>query len=245
MISGFYTAASGILTQQRIINTTGNNLTNSQTNGYRADRVITSTFEQNLLTRIENGQYTRIGEGDPAIIVEEVETLFDTASLEETESPFDMALAGEGYFNIAGNEATYLSRNGNFNIDEEGYLILGGVGRVLGTEGEIFLGGSDFQVSLEGGIYDPEGNQLAQLLITQPTEEAAVNKLENGFLVASEADIVENPTVYQYTIERSNVDMNDEYTRLIEAQRSLQANATAMKIVDQMNGQAAGLASIT
>ena len=245
MISGFYTAASGILTQQRIINTTGNNLVNSQTNGYRADRVITSTFEQNLLTRIENGQYTRIGEGDPALIVEEVETLFDTSSLEETYSPFDMALAGQGYFNIAGNEATYLTRNGNFNIDEEGYLILGDVGRVLGTDGEIYVGGSEFHVSLEGGIYDLAGNLLGELLTTQPTEEAAVNKLENGFLVATETDVVQNPTVYQYTIERSNVDMNDEYTRLIEAQRSLQSNATALRIVDEMNARAAGLASIT
>lgn len=245
MISGFYTAGSGILTQQRILNVVGNNLTNSQTNGYRADRVVTSTFEQNLLTRIENGKFTGIGEGDPALLIDVVETKFDESSLEATESPYDMAIVGEGYFNIAGDADTYLTRNGNFNIDEEGYLVLGNAGRVMGQNGEIYVGGPDFSVSADGGIYDAQGQRTATLLITQPTENANVDKLDNGFFVASEADTVQNPTVYQNQIERSNVDMNDEYTRMIEAQRALQSNASAIKIVDQMNAKAAGLASIS
>ena len=91
MLAGFYTAASGILVQQRNINVIGNNMTNSQTVGYRSQRVMQSTFEHNFLTKYEDGKYKYIGEGDPATLVDEVETNFNASSLEDTDSPFDMA----------------------------------------------------------------------------------------------------------------------------------------------------------
>ena len=56
MLAGFYTAASGILVQQRNINVIGNNMTNSQTVGYRSQRVMQSTFEHNFLTKYEDGK---------------------------------------------------------------------------------------------------------------------------------------------------------------------------------------------
>lgn len=245
MISGFYTAASGILVQQRVINVIGNNITNSQTNGYRAQRVVTSTFEQNYLTRLEQGNTERIGEGDPAVLVDTVETRFDESSLEDTGSPFDMSIVGDGYFTIAGNANTFLTRNGNFNIDEDGYLILPDVGRVQGQNGEIYVGGSDFTVAQDGTVYGADGMAVDQLLISMPAEGAELFKFNNGMFTCDTVDTMQAPTVYQKMLERSNVDMNDEYTRMIESQRALQACATALKTVDEMNGRAATLASIS
>ena len=103
MLSGFYTAGSGILNQQRNVNIIGNNISNNQTVGYKTQRMVQTTYEHNFLTRLENGVYHRIGEGDPAVYTEEVETLHDESYLKETENPYDMALVGKGYFNIAGN----------------------------------------------------------------------------------------------------------------------------------------------
>lgn len=245
MISGFYTAASGILVQQRTLNVIGNNIANSQTNGYRTQRVQTSTFEQNYLTRIEEGNRKRIGEGDPAVIVDVVDTLFDESSLKETESPFDMAIVGDGYFNIAGNADTFLTRNGNFNLDDQGYLVLEDVGRVQGENGDIYVGGADFTVSNDGTVRNADGAAVDRLLITMPSEGAQMFRFDNGFFVCDAVDTVENATVYQNTLERSNVNMNDEYTRLIEAQRALQSCATAMKTVDEMNAKSATVSSIS
>ena len=67
MLTGFYTAGSGILNQQRNVNIIGNNIANNQTAGYRAQRMVSTTYEHNFLTRLENGVYHSIGEGDPAI----------------------------------------------------------------------------------------------------------------------------------------------------------------------------------
>ena len=104
MLAGFYTAASGILVQQRNLNEIGNNITNSQTVGYRTRRVVQSTFEHNLLTRFEHNKYNKIGEGDPCSLVDVVETNFDPNSLKETDWPYDMALVGDGFFNVQGAE---------------------------------------------------------------------------------------------------------------------------------------------
>ncbi|MBE6844115.1 MAG: flagellar hook-basal body complex protein [Ruminococcus sp.] len=245
MLAGFYTAASGILVQQRNINEIGNNITNSQTVGYRSRRLVQSTFEHNLLTRYENGKYTNIGEGDPVSLVDIVETNFDENSLKDTSWPYDMALVGEGFFNILGEERQYLTRNGNFNIDDEGYLVLDGIGRVMGESGELYIGGADFKVTNEGYVYDENNRYVDKLLITMPADDAQIYKFDNGMYVTDNAQIYENPTVYQNTLERSNVDMNQEYTKLIEAQRNLQACSTALSTVDAMNAKAATLSSIT
>jgi len=63
MLRGFYTIASGILTQQRTINVLTNNMANVNTPGFRASRVVSTTFEHEYLTRIEGYNTGAIGKG--------------------------------------------------------------------------------------------------------------------------------------------------------------------------------------
>lgn len=245
MLSGFYTAGSGILNQQRAVNVIGNNIANNQTAGYKSQRLVSTTFEQNFLNRLENGVYTPIGQGDPAVIADVVDNVYDESYLKETESTFDMAIVGEGFFNIAGNNNTYLTRNGNFNIDAQGYIVLDGIGRVQGRNGDILVRGSDFKVTPHGLVYDNDGNYVDRLLITTPADGAQTKRLDNGMYISDQTDISATAVVYQNHLEQSNVDMNQEYTKLIEAQRALQASASALKIIDTMNSKAATISSIT
>ena len=245
MLSGFYTAGSGILNQQRNVNVIGNNISNSQTAGYKAQRMVQSTYEHNFLTRLEDGIYHRIGEGDPVVYTDVVETITDESYLRETENPYDMALVGEGYFNIAGNNGTYLTRNGNFNIDAEGYLVLEGIGRVQGRNGSLLVKGADYSITPHGLVYNSEGVYVDRLLISKPADGTQVKKMDNGMFTAEQTDIVDVTTVYQNHLEQSNVDMNEEYTGLIEAQRALQACASALKMVDNINAKAATISSIS
>ena len=234
MLRGYYSAASGILVQQRNLNVIGNNITNASTVGYRAQRVIQSTFDQEVVSRYENGKYTTIGTGSQTNVVDTVETNFNESSIYETENPFDMAIISEGFFNISGdNGQTFMTRNGCFNIDAQGYLVLDGIGRVQGENGDIYVGGSDFSMDSLGNIYDINGNFAGKLRITIPAEEAQTIKMENGLFVTDN----EVPKVINYGYERSNVNMNDEYTRLIEAQAAFRACSTALSMIDQMNGK--------
>ncbi len=248
MLTGFYTAASGLLTQQRNINVIGNNITNAETPGFRGERVVTSTFDQDYLVRVDgngNGFNTYIGTGSQVSIVEDVPVNYDGSSLKESDSPFDCAIVGEGYFNIQGEERVYMTRNGNFDVDTEGYLILPPYGRVIGKDGFIQTNGSSFTVYNDGTVVNEFDEVIGQLEITMPVNETDLVKYDNALFICEETRNAEGFSVYQYTLERSNIDINHEYTRLIEAQQAYKACSTAIGIVDTMNAKAAQLASIT
>lgn len=247
MLRGFYSAASGMLVQQRNLNVISNNLTNSQTVGYRAQRVMQDTFDQELVTRYENGEYTKIGDASQTAVVQTVETNFNESSIYETENPFDMAILGDGYFTVESDDGqTFLTRNGCFDIDSEGYLVLEDVGRVQGENGDIYVGGSAFNMDEVGNIYDIDGNYSGRMLISQPAENSEMVKSTNGLFLTDNVTQVDNPTLMQNGYERSNVDMNDEYTRLIEAQAAFKACSTAISTIDALNQKSASsIASIT
>lgn len=245
MLRGFYTAASGILTQQRTLDVLTNNVANAKTPGFRASRVISTTFNQELLTRMEGYNTGRIGIGSPVIQVDNVLTRFNPNSLEETDRPYDMALEGVGYFNIQGldGETRYLTRNGSFDLDENNQLILPGLGQVMGQEGPIILTTSDFTVESDGSVYDATGALVEKLLVTIPPEGAELEQAANGMFYTANMEEnlpVEGETnVVQGWLERNNININQEYTMVMEAQRAFQACSTALQIIDEIDRKAA------
>lgn len=265
MYQGFYTIASGILMQERAINVLSNNLVNVNTPGYKATRLISTTFEEQLL-RVENGRDVNIGKAVPISIVSEAPTRYDSDSLIETGRPMDIAINGEGFFRIqaapvqvdettdatnAENAETamtqegaiYLTRNGNFDIDEEGFLVLRGVGRVLGRRGEIDLGGSSsFVVDATGEIYGADGQYIDTLDVVVPAEGEEIERVGNSlfqFVGEAEGQTAQTSTLVQNWLENSNIDMDREYTMVMEAQRAFQSCSTALQILDRVNQQAA------
>ena len=102
MYSGFYTLASGILTRQNEIDVIGNNITNIKTPGYKTDRVETSSFEMELMVRMENGDPTVLGDGvgHAATIVQDIHTIMDPGIIEQTDRELDIAINGDGFFNV-------------------------------------------------------------------------------------------------------------------------------------------------
>ncbi len=263
MYQGFYTIASGVLMQERAIDVLSNNMVNAHTPGYKASRVVGTTFEKELL-RVENGRNTVIGKSVPISVISEAPTRFDGDSLVQTDRPFDIAINGEGFFRIravqtdiaddedatdadAADEALladggiYLTRNGNFDIDEEGYLVLRGVGRVQGREGDIFIGGSGFTVQPNGAVYSGE-LYLDTIDLVVPGEGETLERTGNSlfrFAEGSEGVPAEQAELVQNWLERPNIDFNREYTMVIEAQRTFQSCSTALQIVDKINQQAA------
>lgn len=246
MFSGFYTAASGLLTHQRELDVIGNNLTNARTPGYRSDRTIISSFEQALSVRLEeNGQGGALGGGAPATVVDEVISLLDAGDLQETGRSLDLAVNGDGFFNILGNDGNiYLTRSGQFNVDDQGYLVLPGAGRVLGEDGAPILArGSDLQVSDDGTVLDANGDYAGRLRLTLPPDGAALTKFTNGLFslpAGVDAQQATNYAVSQGVLELSNVNLNQELTNFIATQRAFQSCSSAIQIIDGMNQKAAG-----
>lgn len=269
MMSGFYTLASGMLTQQRALNTVSNNIANAKTPGYKEDRVVTSTFQQLMLTRQEGGTNTTIGKGEPLRVIHDALVNMEPAALEETQREFDLAISGQGFFNIlTGEGETYYTRDGRLDIDEEGFLVLPGKGRVQGMRGDIEVGSGYFSVNAQGMVFNEAGRVIDTLNITAPQEGTIMNRAANGMYqidpnpaltpdqvraqmegtapapAGDTMTAVVNPQIVQGALERSNIDYNREMSLLIETQRNFQSCSKALQMMDTVNQKTVAIAGL-
>lgn len=240
MFSGFYTIASGMMNNQKELNVAANNLANVRTNGYRSKRLVKSTFDETFVRQM-NGQNVAFGGGSTINLAVAEMTSHKQGEMEDTGKTYDLAINGDGYFVIQGENGTYLTRNGHFSTDEEGNLILPGVGTVMGDGGPVYVDENGFMVGKDGIVYDEEGGELDQFQIVQPDDINALMLNENGTYSVEDAGTLEQvyPEVLQGRLERSGIDLNSEVARTMEIQRAFQSCAKALTIMDQMNQKSA------
>lgn len=244
MFAGFYTLASGALTQQRKIDVISNNLLNVQTPGYRADGMEITAFEKELLARQTTGGTLNFGAGAPTAVVGDVYQLMHSGTYKDTGRQMDVAIDGEGFFNIqatADNAVTYLTRNGQLGVDTEGFLELPGFGRVLDQNGAtIQVGNEEFTIDENGDILNLQAQPLGRIGVT--TTAGEVVKLNNGMFQLAQGEQAAAAVGYrtvQGQLELSNVNQNQQMSELLATQRAFQNASSAIQIVDTMNGKAA------
>ncbi len=241
MLRGYYTAANGIINEERILNVITNNLSNVKTAGYKTDTAIPTTFEDNLLL-LADGERSETGTIRYRTI-EDTFTSLEQGTFENTGSRLDMAVMGSVYFNIRrrNSDDVLLTRNGQFNIDNDGYLALGSAGRVIDNNGnEILLGTADFTVTEDGVIHVDDGRDI-QLALTFVEDTSDVEKIDTNLFRPYEDlgwDNIPDGMVYrirQGWYERSNVDIADEMTKAMDANALFRANTQALQIVNSIN----------
>lgn len=252
MNRGFYYAANGMILNQRKLDCIGNNLTNVSTSGYKRETILTNTFdEQMILVKHReklSGKFVHR-------YVDTSYTDLEQSSFEYTDSPFDVAIAGDVYFNIRtiypnADAEIMLTRNGQWELDGEGYLALGHSGRIQGENGDIYLGTKDFLIDVDGSIYlkDEETGQFTRfvdrLRLSYIDPEADIKKF--GADMFTEVQTSEPPAdlkfdIIQGAFERSNVDWNYELNMLLQANRLYEANSQILKICDKLNQSSTAL----
>ena len=168
-----------MLTAIRDINVKSNNLSNLSTAGFKQDRLVSVTFAEALAVRqAERTTGKKYELGYDAVrgrTAHELKTDFSQGALTETHRALDFAIAGDGFFTVqAKNEydetenpqgvfgGRYYTRNGQFQIDPEGYLIDGLGNYILDGGGDIYGGGEPIWV----GRYDFASDEYGNLFKT-------------------------------------------------------------------------------
>lgn len=242
MFHGFYNLTSSVICQNRNLDVVSNNMVNISTPGYKKDTFLTSTFRDELLTRSGNKdkKSTVIGETSLVRAARETNTNYAQGSYETTDNVLDFALTKPGFFQIQTKEGTAYTRNGSFSIDEEGYLALSGIGRVMGKNGAIFLGTDNISVDGQGNIYNETTRAyMEQLAIVDFPDYDQLEKNKNGTFQSAVVGTNTDGGIQWKTVEKSNVDTVQEMTSMMSAQRSIQSAAQILKLYDQLMGKAA------
>lgn len=231
MVRGFYTLTSGMLTQNRTLNTVSNNIANTDTNGFKAQHLTDKTFCDMLIDRLDDRK-TPIGSLSLVTTVDRPVTDFSQGAVSPTGRVLDFAIEGDGFFAVQTPNGVAYTRNGSFNVDDGGYLTLNGVGRVLGRNGQPVHLGTDNVTSDGMGNLSVNGAAAGNIGVFRFGDNATLTVEGEGLFQGNGAVAVQQPQIAWRSVEGSNADMAAELTRGIEAQRGLQSCSQALNMYD-------------
>ena len=253
MIKAMRTAASGMIGQQMNVDNIANNLANVNTTGFKQDRAaFTDLLYQEIQragVRLPNGNVTPVGKSiGSGVRLAAIDKEFRQGSLRQTGNPFDMAIQGEGFFQVTlqnGNLA--YTRDGSFKRDAQGNIV-NSAGLML--QPQISLGAEVITIAvtpdglLQG--YDgvnPQPVTTVQIELARFVNPKGLRAIGGNLYVETEASGTAetgNPGTAQFGtlqggfLEESNVEIVREMVELISAQRAYEINSNAIKTADEM-----------
>jgi flagellar basal-body rod protein FlgF len=258
MISGLYTAASGLIAQTQQQDVIANNLANVNTTGYKKDTALFVPFPTVFINRINDNKSTMPGGGIADAPVPmgymgkgvelrtdgiQPETTLE-GSYVETQNKLDLSIKGDGMFMVMTTNGPRYTRNGNFTLDSQGVLVNQQGNPVLGHSGQIVLNSSaDVHVDEGGRVFDGK-DEIDTLRIAMFTKNDQLRKEGDSMFYTldkaplPEDDYVDHVQIKQGYLETSNVNVVREMVDMITAYRTYEASAKAVQAQDQSLGKA-------
>jgi flagellar basal-body rod protein FlgG len=236
MIYGLYLSATGIAANSYKQDVIANNLANSETAGFKRD---VASFRQRLTAAQEGraaGSWSdSILEGlGGGMFAMPSRIDFSPGSMQETGSPLDVAIGGEGFFAVRENGQTMLTRDGRFIVNRDGQLVLHSGQPVLDAAGQpiTLLPGAPASIDADGEI-SQNGQPIARLALLDVEDRSALTKAGGSLLNPGDSPLRPVPGHFRSGfVEQSNVDPATEMAEMMDAQRRLEANASMIQMQD-------------
>ena len=252
MINGFYDAAGAMVTQFNRLNLISNNLANVNTNGFKEDDIVIGTYERIFQEKrdtlpIENNtkkaaKFINRNLNKVPIVVEEY-TNFNIGDIQKTSNPLDIALKQKDMFFVIDFNGEKITRAGNFNLDENGYLVTKEGYKVLDIKNkpiQIPLDAKKITVDKNANIY-ADNQKIATLKIVSIDNLKTLKKIGNNMweFNKNRAIISTTNSTLQGFLEKSNVNVVKEMTNLIETNRLVEEYQKVMSsFMDDLNQEA-------
>ena len=201
-----------------------NDLSNSSTSGYKAERTTQQSFGKLLLTNSVTG--ASIGSQSTAVQVTDTVTDWSPQAIKDTGEPLDMAINGNGFFAVQTGGGVRYTRNGEFQSDEQGRLVTPLGDPVLGRNNQPVKIGAD-------GKVDPRN--LNVVLLNNP------EKVGNNYVTGTPGPVAGQVagSVRAGALEGSGADANQSMVDMIESMRAYEAGQKVIHTLDETLGKAA------
>lgn len=246
--------ATGMLAQQMNVDVISNNIANMTTTGFKRQRLdFKDLVYQNIdkpgaqssdiSTILPSGLQLGLG-----VRVGAAYKIHEQGPLQITENPLDLAITGDGFFQITlPNGETAYTRSGVFQINENGEIVTtqgyllepsivappDAIAIEINENGEVFA-------DLAGQV---DLTNLGQIQLASFINPAGLEAIGDNLFLETEASgnaQLNNPgtenagSIRQGALENSNVNVVEEITNLITAQRAYEMNSTVIRTSDEM-----------
>jgi flagellar basal-body rod protein FlgG len=253
MNSSLRTSASGMIAQQRMVDVIANNLANVNTTGFKRSRV---SFEDVLYETVQGSRIVnyagtetigpvQIGKG---VRVGGVVRLHSQGAPEHTQRPLDLAVEGDGFLQVQRPDGTVAyTRDGSLSLSESGtlvtsggYLVMPGITVPRDATGIAVSSTGVVSVTPSGGGETLEVGRLELARFLNPNGLLAIGENQfaetaaSGEPIAGFAQDEGFGRLMQGSLEASNVEIVQEMTDMIAAQRAYEINAKAIRTGEEM-----------
>lgn len=258
MIRSMWSAASGMVAQQINVDVVSNNLANVNTTGFKKSRANFQDLMYNTMliagaTTPGGGQIPTGIQVGMGVKPSSVQKLFTQGDFIQTGNDLDMAIEGNGFFQVLQNGEELYTRAGNFTLDSEGYITTPAGDRL---QPEISLPEETVLVTIQSNgqltVYG-EGDEILseeQINLYTFINPAGLFAVGQNLLRQTEGsgEAVEGTpgdegvgTILNTFLEGSNVSVVEEMVAMIVGQRAYEANSKSVQTADSMLSIANGI----
>ncbi|WP_312097889.1 flagellar basal body rod protein FlgG [Niallia sp.] len=255
MLRSLYSGISGMKNFQTKLDVIGNNIANVNTYGFKKGRTTFSDLISQTTagaTKPDGAQgginAKQVGLGGQ---VASIDTIHTQGSMQTTGRVLDLAISGEGYFEVKdASGASFYTRTGNFYFDGnrdivnssgQKLTIDGGTTPQIPVDAQSFSIGTDGKISYVDAAGElQEGGQIRMFTFDNPEglDKAGGNtfQVSGNSGEAKETFAGENGagSINSGYLEMSNVDLSEEFTEMIVAQRGFQSNTKIITTSDEI-----------
>jgi flagellar basal-body rod protein FlgG len=256
MIRAFYSSAAGMSAQQLVLDNTANNLANVNTTGFKKSTLdfqdlLYATLRPAGAQAVPN-QFLPTGfqVGNGVRPIGNTKN-FTEGSTRQTGAPLDMAIQGDGFFQITppnGSGQSLYTRAGHFLknangdvVTPDGYFLQPRLN--IPSDATGISVGADGTVSVVRAGSPTTSSSIGQVTLARFINPAGLSNEGSNYYSQSPASgqvTLNNAgqngtgTILGSTLEQSNVDVVNELVSLIQAQRAYEFNTKAIKVADEM-----------
>lgn len=243
---GIWLSAAGMKVSDHRQTLAANNMANANTTGFKRDMAVVmqrpvesresasnAPFAHKVLSAMGGGLDVRQSQHD-----------FSQGSLDITGRSLDVAISDDGFFAVSDGTRTRYTRDGQFNLNDQGELVLDsghGRWRVL-DEGQSTIqldpSGGEINISPTGDLLQGQ-EVVARLGVFAAEAPQSLRKAGENLWDAGQQEMRPiQAKLVPGAREESNVDIMTGLVGMVEASRAYQLNATMIQLQDQATGQA-------
>ncbi len=253
MIKTLWIAKTGLTAQQAQLDVISNNLANVGTSGFKRSRAVFEDlmYQTTRAAGAQSSQQTQVAAGmqvGTGVRPVATERLFTQGNLQQTSNPKDVAVQGQGFFQVLMPDgSTAYTRDGSLQLNAEGQLVTS-TGYPIQPAVTVPVNATDMSIGSDGTVSiraqgSSQHTQVGTLQLATFANPTGLESRGENLYVETPASGQPNAVtpgtngsgvLMQGYVETSNVNVVEELVNMIQTQRAYEINSKAINAADQM-----------